>query len=55
MLPMTASILLAGNGGTSKSQLVLVLAVCVAVGLPFFGLLTRRSVVLVVLAEDDRS
>ena len=55
MLPMAASNLLAANGGLNKTLLVLMLAVCVAMGLPFFGLPTRRSIVMVVLAEDDRA
>lgn len=45
--------LLAGFGGVSKTQLMLSMAVCVALGLPFFGKKTVPGCVLLLLGEED--
>jgi hypothetical protein len=41
------------DGGAGKSFVVLMLAVCVALGLPFFGIPTERRRVVFFSAEDD--
>ncbi|WP_224982724.1 AAA family ATPase [Geomonas agri] len=51
-LPCGYATLFAGHGGIGKSALALVLAVCVALGLPFFGLQVERRRVLYLSCED---
>ncbi len=55
LIPSCSSILLAGNGGVNKTLLILMLAVCVALGMAFFGIATTRHRVLAVFSEDDDS
>ena len=52
ILPIGVVTMLSGHGGTSKSILSLQVAVCLAMGLPFLGMETRRVKVLVYSAED---
>lgn len=47
------SVLLAGLGGVSKSQLILQAVICVALGLPFMGHPTQEGAALVLLGEED--
>jgi RecA-family ATPase len=51
-LPTGYATLLAGHGGAGKSQVALMLAVCLASGRPFFGMPVKRSRVLVIDCED---
>jgi len=51
-LPAGYATLLAGHGGIGKSGIALHLAVCVAAGLPFFGLQVERRRVLYLSCED---
>ena len=44
---------LAGFGGTSKTQWLLQLAACIALGLPFMGRKTVEGAVLLLLGEED--
>ncbi len=53
-LPENGPVLCAGHGGTSKSQLMLMLAVCIALELAFFGHACERRKVLFYSAEDSR-
>jgi RecA-family ATPase len=53
VIPRRANVLLGAHGGAGKTNLLLFLAVCVALGLSFFGIKTTRAVVVAVLAEDD--
>ncbi len=53
LFPRLANILVSAHGGIGKSLLALQFAVCIAMGLPFFGLPTHRAVVLILSAEDD--
>lgn len=54
-LPIGYATLLAGHGGVGKSAIGLHLAVCVAMGLPFFGIATERMRVLYLSCEDRES
>jgi len=51
-LPAGYATLLAGHGGIGKSGIALLLAVCIAAGLPFFGLPCERRRVLYLSCED---
>jgi len=51
-LPSGYATLLAGHGGVGKSGIALHLAVCAAVGLPFFGLEVSQRRVLYLSCED---
>jgi len=51
-LPMGYATLLAGHGGIGKSGIALYLAVCMAAGLPFFGLDVERRRVMYLSCED---
>lgn len=52
-LPQGEVTLFAGHGGTGKSMLALTLAVCIAVGRPFFGLPTQARRVAFLSLEDS--
>lgn len=52
LLPQNELSLCAGHGATGKSQLALQAAICIAMGLQFFGNKTIRSRVLFISAED---
>jgi RecA-family ATPase len=54
-LPCGEVALLAGHGGSGKSAIALYLAVCVALGRPFFGIPTQRRRVLFVSLEDGEA
>ena len=54
-LPAGYATLLAGHGGVGKSAIALHLAVCIAAGLPFFGLQVERRRVLYLSCEDRGS
>lgn len=47
------SALIAGLGGVSKSQMLLQMVVCCALGLPFMGQPTKPCAALLVSSEDD--
>lgn len=52
-MPTGYAMLLAGHGGAGKSQIALMLLVCLAAGIPFFGLeIAQRSRVLLLSCED---
>ncbi|HYS86324.1 MAG TPA: AAA family ATPase [Bradyrhizobium sp.] len=51
-IPENQVTLLAGHGGGGKSYVALILAVCVALGLPFAGLVTKQANTLFYSAED---
>ncbi|MBE7422233.1 MAG: AAA family ATPase [Zoogloeaceae bacterium] len=51
-LPCGYATLLAGHGGVGKSGIALTLAVCIAAGVPFFGLHVERRRVLYLSCED---
>lgn len=51
-LPAGVVTLLGAHGGTGKSTLALMLAVCIALGLPLFGIPTRRGKVAFFSGED---
>ena len=51
-LPAGYATLFAGHGGIGKSAIALYQAVCIAMGLPFFGLKTKRRRVLYLSCED---
>ena len=51
-LPAGYATLLAGHGGIGKSAIALHLGVCIAAGLPFFGLGVGRRYVLYLSCED---
>jgi putative DNA primase/helicase len=53
-IPTDEVTLLAGHGGSGKSLVALILAVCVALGLPFAGLATKQASVLFYSAEDGK-
>src|SRR5689334_7439502 len=55
MVPFASNVLLAAHGGSFKSLCVLQMAVCIALGRPFFGVPVRRVPVMAVFAEDDRN
>lgn len=52
MIPQGEITLLGGNGGTGKSWIALMLAVCIAMGLPFFGIPCKRRRSAYVSFED---
>lgn len=52
-LPAGVLTLLGAHGGTGKSFIALMLAVCIALGLPMFGIPTRRGRVLYFSGEDS--
>lgn len=52
-VPARQVTLLAADGGTGKSMIALMLAVCTAVGLPLFGVETTAAPVVFFSAEDD--
>lgn len=54
MLPVGVTSSLGGHGGSGKTFLSLVLAVCVAAGRPFFGLDVKSVPVLFYSAEDGK-
>jgi hypothetical protein len=55
-LPKGAAVLLAGEGGVGKSQLLVQMALSVATGLPFVGLAVEEPMqVLLVACEDDKA
>lgn len=54
-LPVGYATLLAGHGGVGKSGIALNLSVCIAAGIPFFGLETQRRRVLYLSCEDRES
>jgi RecA-family ATPase len=51
-LPAGYATLLGGHGGAGKSTIALTLAVCIGLGLPFFGLAVERRRVLYLSCED---
>lgn len=51
-LPCGYATLLAGHGGVGKSGIALMLAVCIAMGLAFFGISVERRRVLYLSCED---
>jgi len=53
ILPTKEVTLLPADGGVGKSMLSLIKAVCVAMGIPFMGVLTTQSKVIYFSAEDD--
>jgi RecA-family ATPase len=53
-LPEGEVTLLAGHGGTGKSQIALMLATCVAAGKPFLGMPTQRRRSAFLSLEDGR-
>ncbi len=52
LIPAGHVTLLAAHGGTGKSMVALMLAVAVALGLPLFGIATRRGIVAFYSGED---
>ena len=52
-LPVKAVTVLTSHGGVGKSTMSLQLAVCVALGLPWFGKETTQCNVLLISCEDD--
>jgi RecA-family ATPase len=52
-LPQGEVTLFAGHGGSGKSLVALILAVCIAIGRPFFGLATERRKALFLSLEDS--
>lgn len=55
LLPESEVTLLAGHGGSGKSTIALILAVCLALGLPFFGVPAQRRRVAFFSFEDPES
>lgn len=53
-MPAGEVTLLAGHGGAGKSLIALLLAVCIALGLPWYGMPTERRRVCYVSAEDGQ-
>lgn len=51
-LPVGYATLFAGHGGVGKSGLALLMAVCIALGLFFFGIPVQRKTVLYLSCED---
>lgn len=54
-LPAGITALLSGFGGTNKTRLLTLLAVCIAAGRPFLGMATTAGAVVLVLGEDDQA
>jgi RecA-family ATPase len=52
LLPCGYATLLAGHGGVGKSGIALYLAVCIAAGVPFFGIAVARRRVMYLSCED---
>lgn len=52
-LPAGEVTLLSGHGGAGKSAIALHLAVCIALGVPWYGMATERRRVLYMSAEDS--
>ena len=52
LIPVGHVTLLAAHGGTGKSMIALMLVVAVALGLPLFGIPTRRDIVAFYSGED---
>jgi putative DNA primase/helicase len=52
LIPAGHVTLLSAHGGTGKSMVALMLAVAVALGLPLFGIATRRGIVVFYSGED---
>lgn len=55
LVPANATTLLAAHGGTGKTTLAIVAAVCLAAGLPFLGHAVLQSKVVFYSAEDDEA
>lgn len=55
LIPRGANVLLGAHGGVGKSLVALQLAVCVALGLDFYGVRTTQAIVVALFAEDDAS
>jgi RecA-family ATPase len=55
LVPQGGSTLVTGIGGVGKSNLVLQMLVCIALGRPFLGLATRQAKVCAFFCEDDRN
>lgn len=53
LIPRKVSVLLGAHGGSGKTLLALQLAVCVALGRPFFGQAVAAGTVVALFAEDD--
>lgn len=53
LIPERAVTLLAAHGGAGKSHLALHMAVCLAAGVPFFGVPVKQSAVVFYSCEDD--
>jgi RecA-family ATPase len=54
LVPCGYATLLAGHGGVGKSGIALYLAVCIAFGLPFFGIAVSRRRVMYLSCEDRK-
>jgi len=54
-LPVGYATLFSGHGGVGKSGIALHLSVCMALGIPFFGLPVRRCRVMYMSCEDRES
>ena len=54
-LPAGYATLIAGHGGSGKSSIALSLLVCMALGVPFYGLNVKRRRVLFLSCEDRES
>jgi RecA-family ATPase len=52
-IPLRRTTLLTGDGGSGKSLVSQQIATCVALGLPFMGLKTRKLKALYITCEDD--
>ncbi len=55
LIPAGEVTLLAGHGGSGKSYVALVMAICVALGVSFAGLATTQASVLFYSCEDGKS
>jgi hypothetical protein len=55
LLPAGSNAILVGDSGLGKSPLLYTLALCVAAGIPFFGLPTTRGDVLILDFENSQS
>ena len=52
-LPARSNVGFGGHGGSGKSMLTAMLAVCVDAGVPFYGIAVKRGPALVYACEDD--